>query len=101
MPMLPIPYRSLELATIGQGWHDASPSLVTSGLARSLGSALRGMLSSGTLLHYHMRVDDRQREILLRIDAHPVHGRQGPCTPGGEQGTILLEHNQEMRTTIE
>jgi hypothetical protein len=54
-----------------------------------------------TVLQYHVRVDDRQIDILLPIHEHPVGGRQHPFAPGGEEGAIPVEHDQGMRAPIE
>ena len=53
-----------------------------------------------TVLQHHMRVDDRQVDILLLIDEHPVGRRQHPFAPGSEEGAIAVEHNQGMLTPI-
>src|SRR5712692_5011071 len=54
-----------------------------------------------TVLQHHVRVHDRQVEVLLLIDEHPVGGRQNAFSPRGEEDAIAVEDNQGMLTPVE
>src|SRR5215831_10191054 len=54
-----------------------------------------------TVLQHHMRVHDRQIEVLLLIDEHPVGGRQHTFSPRSEEDAIAVEDNQGMLTAVE